>query len=38
MKIGIDAGGTLTKMVIIDKDNHYSFDVRPTSQVDILIK
>lgn len=38
MKIGIDAGGTLTKMVKIDKDNNYSFNVRPTSEVDLLIK
>ena len=38
MKIGIDAGGTLTKMVIIDKDNNYSFSVRPTSEVDLLIE
>lgn len=38
MKIGIDAGGTLTKMVMISDDDNYSFSVRPTSNVNQLIK
>lgn len=38
MKIGIDAGGTLTKVVKMYDDGTYEYSSRPTTEVDMLIQ
>src|SRR5699024_5950910 len=38
MRIGIDAGGTLTKVVTQNDDGSFHYESRPTKEIDTLIE